>query len=222
LYYTIYQIVHKPSGKIYIGKHQTKNLEDGYMGSGLRIRNAIKKHGLDQFEKKILFVFPTEEEMCAKELELVTEEFCRRKDTYNICEGGFGGGFRYIHRTGKGYKCTPEQLARLAQLGSEANKKYWKDPKWASKMLPKVSGRLKKWNETQRGKWLKENGSPWLGRQHSEDTKAKIAAARRGQNVGKRNSQFGMRWITNGTSNKKIHSTEHLPDGWRCGRIMKG
>ena len=41
-YYTIYSVTNNINGKIYIGKHQTKNIEDGYMGSGRLIREAIE------------------------------------------------------------------------------------------------------------------------------------------------------------------------------------
>ena len=94
--YTIYKITNKVNNKIYIGKHQTKDPNDGYMGSGKMLRRAQKKYGIENFIKEILYIFDTEDEMNAKEKELVTEEFCLREDTYNICIGG-QGGFSYIN-----------------------------------------------------------------------------------------------------------------------------
>ena len=97
--YIVYQIINNIDGKVYIGKHQTINVEDGYMGSGKYLRHAITKHGKENFTKRILHVFDIEEDMNAKERELVTSAFCARGDTYNICEGG-AGGFSYINTNG--------------------------------------------------------------------------------------------------------------------------
>lgn len=58
---------------------------------------AIRKYGLENFKKEILYVFDTEDEMNSKEAELVTEDFCSRDDTYNICPGG-QGGWGYVNR----------------------------------------------------------------------------------------------------------------------------
>jgi len=91
MFYTIYRITNKINGKIYIGKHQTKNVNDSYYGSGKAIKNAIKKYGKENFEKEVLFVFVNEEEMNYKEKELITEDFVLREDTYNLGVGGEGG-----------------------------------------------------------------------------------------------------------------------------------
>ena len=41
MFYTIYKIANKKNGKVYIGKHQTENVDDGYLGSGVAINKAI-------------------------------------------------------------------------------------------------------------------------------------------------------------------------------------
>lgn len=92
---------------IYIGKHETENVNDCYMGSGLRIRRAIEKYGVDNFEKTILFECSSQEEMNQKEAEIVNEDFISREDVYNIKLGG-EGGWDYLNNPdspyGKGTK----------------------------------------------------------------------------------------------------------------------
>lgn len=40
-YYTVYKITNAVNGKVYIGKHETDDLNDDYMGSGKLIRAAV-------------------------------------------------------------------------------------------------------------------------------------------------------------------------------------
>ena len=96
MFYTVYKITNIANGKFYIGKHQTKKLDDGYMGSGKHLKRAIEKYGLENFTKEILFQFDNEAEMNAKEAELVTEDFVKENTNYNLCPGG-RGGWGYIN-----------------------------------------------------------------------------------------------------------------------------
>jgi len=91
LYYVIYRITNMLNGMIYIGQHTTTNPNDNYMGSGKYIGRAIKKYGVENFKKEILFECSSPEELNAKERELVNEEFINRKDTYNLVLGGIQG-----------------------------------------------------------------------------------------------------------------------------------
>lgn len=61
------------SGKKYIGKHSTSNIDDGYLGSGILIKKAISSYGKENFKREILCMFDT-----AKEVEVLA--FKNRKN----------------------------------------------------------------------------------------------------------------------------------------------
>lgn len=104
MHYYLYRITNTVNNKIYVGVHKTKNLNDGYMGSGSHIKNAIKKYGIDSFTKEILQWFDTEEEMYAEEIKIVTEEFLQRTDVYNKKLGG-PANFYYVNKMKLNHKC---------------------------------------------------------------------------------------------------------------------
>lgn len=86
----IYKTTNTVNGKIYIGKHSTIDVDDFYLGSGTALKAAIAKYGAQCFTKEVLFEFDTEEEAFLMESTIVTPEFVRRKDTYNLVVGGSG------------------------------------------------------------------------------------------------------------------------------------
>jgi hypothetical protein len=213
MYYTIYKITHKNSGKEYIGMHQTENLNDDYMGSGKYLKRAIEKYGLNEFEKEILHVFDNAEEMKKKEKELVTEEYVSRTDTYNICEGGTGG-FGYLN---KKYWTKEKVLKRNRTNIKKANTKEAR-----KKALETVrrNGSKIGFAAFSKEKHLKSilNGVPKrTGIKRSEETKKKMSESASGKN----NSQYGTMWITDGTNSKKIKKDLTIPEGWYKGRILK-
>lgn len=89
-YYYIYKITNKINGKIYYGQHSTNNLDDGYMGSGKLLHKAFKKYGLENFEKKILKLCNSIDELNIIEARLVNERWLsKNKDRcYNLRPGG--------------------------------------------------------------------------------------------------------------------------------------
>lgn len=89
--YILYKTTNLINGKIYIGVHQTDDINDRYLGSGFLLKDSIKKHGRKNFKREILEYFPSKEEMYKKESEIVTEEFIKRPDVYNRRLGGEGG-----------------------------------------------------------------------------------------------------------------------------------
>lgn len=120
-HYLVYQTTNLLNGKIYIGQHQTDNLNDGYIGSGVELNLDIEKFGKDNFKREILFDFDSFEEMDNKERELVNEDFVARPDTYNLCVGGrdIRGNITFLgkHHTEETRRKISEAKSKNPQVG---------------------------------------------------------------------------------------------------------
>jgi group I intron endonuclease len=204
-YHFIYKTTNLITGKFYIGMHSTNNLEDGYLGSGKRLRHSIKKYGYNNFIIEHLEFFNTRDELVNREKELINEDLLNEPMCINLRPGGTGGW-------------TSEQQRENAKKSNEKQK--WlreNDKEWntnRSKQLS-ISQRL----AYEEGRRNRKHFCDWTGRSHKEETKQKIGKINSIKQKGESNSQFGTCWITNGTENKKIKRTESIPNGWRLGRI---
>lgn len=87
-YNYFYRIDNKINGNFYYGVHKTNNLDDGYMGSGVRLTYAKKKYGIENFEKHILEFFDTYKEALEFESEIVNEKLLLDASCYNLALGG--------------------------------------------------------------------------------------------------------------------------------------
>jgi hypothetical protein len=191
--------------------HQTKNINDRYMGSGKLIKRAIKKYGIENFTKEILYVFDNEENMKNKEKELVVIS----EQSYNLCDGGHGG-FGYINRNklSSGSKYANNEEAKKKK--SDTLKEYYKN-----------NSKPKEYWQENVNKRIEKYGidvfKTFLGKKHSEITKQKIKISAEGKHNGNKNSQYGSCWITNGQENKKIKKEEldkFIELGYYKGRIF--
>lgn len=122
--YTVYKVTNMINNKYYIGVHSTKNPNDSYMGSGKIIKDAILKYGKENFRKEVLFVFDTLEEALSKEKEIVTEDFVKNENNYNISLGGGLGGKNINGFSFSGHAHSQETIEKIrhASVGNSHNK----------------------------------------------------------------------------------------------------
>lgn len=212
-----YKVTCTVTGKYYIGSHKADNINDGYMGSGKFIRDSIAKYGIENHTKEVLGVFETRKESLELEHNLVKEKRATEKEMcLNASSGGYS--FDYLNETGKNvYVRTPEQ--RQNQL--ERLEKGLETIKWRVDNVPGYREARQERNKEHLYNYRSTHPHPWIGRHHTEETKLKIHNNKVGKCCGKRNSQFGTYWITNGYTNAKwSDSRGDIPDGYWKGRKM--
>ena len=101
--YIVYCTTNLVNNKIYIGVHQTENPDkfDGYIGCGVKItmsstymnpktsfQYAVKKYGVKNFKRTILFIYDNAKDAYNKEKEIVNEDFIKLETNYNMTLGG--------------------------------------------------------------------------------------------------------------------------------------
>jgi group I intron endonuclease len=208
----VYVVTHVPSGKQYVGQKKSKERWNSYWGSGIAIKAAIAKHGLQEFRKEILWEGDDFQKM--NELE---RAYIRQLDTlaprgYNIAEGGHHGNpyagkseeemkmhaevLSAIH-TGK--KVSPETRRRMsiAHLGSSTSEET-----------------KRKQSEAHRGKAVSAETRKKL----SEALLGRIKSAEAIEKV--RQTKAGRIWVTNGVESRQVVPGAVLDEGWRRGRAV--
>ena len=202
MFYTIYKITNVINGKFYIGKHKTKCLNDGYMGSGKILKRAISKYGVDNFHKEILYICETENHMNLLERILVVPD---PEINYNLCEGG-KGGFSFINKFVYTKAKRAKHNKNISKLGANQTNKILKhkkevnDPSWI---------RRNKNLSTAQKKYFANGGiNGFSNKKHTEDTKKKIGQINSLKQTGTKNSQYGTCWISKDTETKKIKKEE--------------
>lgn len=205
MYYLVYKIVNIINQKIYIGVHQTEDLEDGYMGSGKYLIAAQKKHGIENFKKEIICECFSINELYEKEAELVTKDFISREDTYNLTEGGKIGATIEAKREG----------GRKGVEIQSKNKLGW----WSPSARQKIVDTQKKEKSGLHNENIRRKGTECAKSADSiQKQRQKFKEIKHQQ--GEKNNRFGTMWITNGILNKSIRKDDVIPEGWRKGRIM--
>lgn len=88
MYHFIYKTTHI-SGKYYVGRHSTKNIDDGYFGSGKWVRSIKDKSQL----KKEILKFCTKDELLKEEEKIISQHIGNYNCmNYNNSSVGFSSG----------------------------------------------------------------------------------------------------------------------------------
>jgi hypothetical protein len=214
--YIVYKIVNKIDKKFYIGVHKTTDIiNNKYMGSGIRIRNAIKKYGIHNFQKITLFIFDDKHLAYDKEKELVNSDLLLNENCYNLRIGG-----EIIDRDTcrRGFNTTYHKRVGIF------------DPSRREEITNKIKKSLldrddlKQKNPFNNKEWQRSNNF-YNNRQLNTDKIKRISEKQKIKSIGEKNSQWNTSWIFNMQSriNKKIKKEElekYLSDGWMRGRTF--
>jgi hypothetical protein len=194
------------TNRYYIGMHSTCNLNDGYMGSGKRLRYSIRKYGVEYHKKEILEFFENRELLIKGEESIITEKIIHDPNCMNLRKGGTGG-------------FTSEQQRKNAEKSNKKQCELHKDKEWVMRKGEKISKSLK--NAYAEGRKEIKINYDWKGKKHSKETKIKIGIKNSIKQQGTNNSQYGTYWITNGIENKKLKKGDNIINGWKLGRTLK-
>lgn len=87
----IYLTTNLINGKQYVGKCQRDIIKSKYyIGSGVVLRDAVKKYGKENFKKEVLDTDININNICEREIFWIKEIGCKAPNGYNLTDGGDG------------------------------------------------------------------------------------------------------------------------------------
>lgn len=173
-----YRITNQMNWKYYFGIHSTNKLDDGYLGTGKLIKEAISKYGKENFVKTIIQDYPTRKEASDHEKLAVTITQVEDEMCYNVKTGGDNETT---------YKHSEETKIKFRQ--NNLGKKLLDSTK------KKISEALSGENNPNFGKTIPAHQKEILSKTHkgkvlSKETRQKMSESRSGE----KNYGFGQTW----------------------------
>lgn len=158
-YNYIYILTNKISGRKYIGKHSTNNLQDGYFGSGFIIRQIKQKYGKDIFTKEII-EFCTNEQQAYQRQKYWIQYYnaIQNEDFYNLDQGGKGRS---------NYSVSKETRLKMSKSQQRRLKNKKNHPMYGKNHSEQTKQKI---------------GQSHLGKKASQETKKKLSAVKSGEN----------------------------------------
>lgn len=180
MYHYVYLITNIQTGKKYIGKHSTENLQDGYLGSGVIIQKILSSGKKDILKKEILQFYNTEDQAYKGQAFYITQyNAVKDENFYNLCEGG------------KNHPMTQEIKKKIGEKAKQRLENKENHPMYnkhhSEKTKQKISNTVKEkyqngYINPNKGKTLSQEQKEHLreirlGTKLSEETKEKISAS---------------------------------------------
>ena len=153
---------------------------------------------------------------------VVTEEFCKRDDVYNIKIGG-DGGWDHVNASGHNVPLkeqylhlSPEQKIALHKKSVRTRSNWSREYRENYTRHQSITALI--WHQKHPGYFAGER-NPMYGHVDSEETRQKKIM----NHLGSKNSQYGKMWICNDLTKEstRIMKSDPIPEGWRKGRICK-
>jgi group I intron endonuclease len=212
-YHFIYKTTNLVNSKFYIGMHSTSNLNDGYIGSGKRLKRSIKKYGIENFKFEILEYCDSRELLAEREKYIVNQEMIDNVLCLNLKIGGIGGGIFTSEQAKLGRKAANKTL----ELKYGPNFKSIISTNWRlDESIESKKNRLAKVSKS-----LKGRIGTFKNKKHLETSKNKISLSNKGKGIKEQNSGYNTCWINKDGCFKKITKNDielYLNNGWLKGR----
>lgn len=240
MYGYIYKTTNLVNGKFYIGQHKYDKYEvdPTYFGSGLLLKESIKKYGIENFSVELLDKADSREELNNKEIYYISQ-LNARQDGYNLTDGGDGApNLTEESRLKMKSMLGKHHSEKSNKKRSESLKKVQHSKEWAEKIAKSLKGR----KQTEEQKALissSKKGLVWYNNGAVEQMFAPTADIPQDFKRGRLNNPFPsqvginkskeqvekmriskrqMRWYTNGLI-EKMFKEDEVPEGFIKGRL---
>ena len=167
------------NGKGYVGQHVSNNEVDDYLGSGILLEKAIRKHGKANFVNGVIEFCKSEKELNEREEYWILKLNTLNPTGYNISASGYGNGTRGVEPWNKGK--TGIYSEETIQKMIKPLKEHW------SKGHPRSEECKRKIGEANKSLIGEKNGM--YGRKHSTESRKKMSENMKGRipwNKGKK------------------------------------